>query len=238
MENMLRKLEQNVKTKGATEANLREFWKLVNRAKLEKQISEETLNRIVTLRDTLFNELYPPFFSLRQGLGLTAVATFVGAVLIWYALQLDQLLFFLIGSVFLMVGTHPWGHWIAGKFVRVNYEYFYLDGPAKFELSLKINYPNYLKASFNSRMTVHASGALTTILTSLMLLFVSLTTHSIWIRFMSVVIFIVIMVTEIISWSGITSGDLKRARKERSLKRRCKRRRTLNTASVIASLLL
>lgn len=219
MEDTLRELEQKIETEGATEANLREFWKLVNRAKLEKQLSQDALDRIVKLRDTLFNKLYPPLFSLKRGLALTAVATLVGAVLIWYALQSDQLLFFLIGSAFLMVGTHPWGHWIAGKWVGVNHEYFYLDGPARYEPCLKIDYRTYLKASFDSRVIVHASGALATVLTALTLLFAALTTESVWIRSIAVAIFIVVIITEIVSWVGIATGDLKRAGKERNLKR-------------------
>jgi len=219
MEDMLRELEQKIETEGATEANLREFWKLVNRAKLEKQLSEDTLDRIVGIRDTVFNNLYPPLFSMRQGLVLTAIATLIGAVLVWYALQFNQLLFFLVGSALLMVGTHPWGHWFAGKLVGVHYEYFYLDGPARFEPCLKIDYKSYLKASFDTRLIVHASGALTTVLTALTLLFAALATESVWIRSIAVTIFIVVIITETISWTGIATGDLNRARKERSLKR-------------------
>jgi len=219
MEDMLIELEQKIETEGATEANLRQFWKLVNRAKLESQISEDALDRIVRVRDTLFNKLYPPLFSLRQGLALTVIAALVGAALVWYALQFDQLLFFLMGSAFLMVGTHPWGHWVAGKFVRVGYEYFYLNGPAKVEPCLKIHFRPYLKASFDSRVIVHASGAFATVLTALTLLLAAITTESVWIFGTAAAIFIVVIITEIISWIGIAAGDLKRARKEKRLKR-------------------
>jgi len=219
MEDMLRELEQKIETEGATKASLRQFWKLADRAKMKKQISQDDLDRIVRLRDTLFGKFYPPFLTLRQGLALTAVATLVGAVLIWYGLQSDQLLLFLTGSAFLMVGTHPWGHWMAGKSVGVNFEYFYLDGPAKFEPCLKIDYKNYLKASFNSRMIVHASGALVTVLTAVTLLLVALTTGGLWMRSIALAIFIVVVITEIVSWAGIASGDLKRVRREVILKK-------------------
>jgi len=219
METLLRELEKKMKTEGATKANLREFWKLVNHAKLEKQVSDDTLDRINRLRGVLFNEFYPSLLSLRQGLALAAAATLLGAALIWYSLRYDKLLFFLIGVALVMVGTHPLGHWIAGKLVRVNYEYFYLDGPAKFEPCLKIHYVDYLKSSFNSRIIVHACGALTTVLTALILLLATITTEAVLIRGVAVAIFALVIITEVVSWAGFTAGDMKRARNERNLKR-------------------
>lgn len=218
MESVVEKLEQKVKSEGVTEANLREFWKLVNRVKLEEQIPERILNRIIILRDEFFRELCPPLFSLRKGLALTATAMFAGAVLIWNALQSSQPLFFLTGSALMLVGTHPWGHWVAGKIVGVSYEYFYLDGPAKLEPSLKIGYRSYLKANFDSRIVVHASGALTTALTALLLLVSASAINAFLIQSIAIVIFSTVIVTEIISWSGMATGDLRRARREKTLK--------------------
>jgi len=219
MERKLRELEQRMEAEGPTTVQLREFWELVNRAKLEQQLSKDSLNRIVRLRDTLFNKFYPPLFSLRKGLGLTAVAMLVGAVLIWYALQSDQLLFFLIGSAFLMVGTHPWGHWMAGKWVGVNYEYFYLDGPTRFEPCLKIDYRTYLKGSFDSRVLVHASGASATIVTALAILIAAFAAESLTVKGIAVLIFVMVIITEILAWAGLAAGDLRRARKELILKK-------------------
>jgi hypothetical protein len=219
IEEELQQLERKVKLEGATEENLRAFWRIINRIKLQSQVEDDVFEQVRGLRDKLFNERYPRFLSLRLGLTLTALATFFGATLIWYALHLVAPLVFIAGSFLMLAGTHSWGHWIAGKLVGIGYEYFYLNGPAKFELSLKINYGDYLKASFDSRMIVHSSGALATLLTALTLLTVSLTTSSLEIRGVAVMIMVVIIGTEAISTAGIVSGDLNRARKEAYLKK-------------------
>ncbi len=225
MESTVGKLEQKVKSEGLTEANLRKFWKLVNRAKLEEHLTENILDRIEMLHDVFFREFYPPLFSLRKGLALTAVAMLAGTLLIGNALQSSQPILFLAGSALVLLGTHPWGHWVVGKCVGVSYEYFYLNGPAKLEPSLKIHYRSYLKASFDSRMVVHASGALTTALTALLLLVSALTIQDLWIQSIATVIFFAVIVTEIISWSGMATGDLRRARREKTLKNINKRKR-------------
>ncbi|MFQ5836673.1 MAG: hypothetical protein ACE5HG_02355, partial [Candidatus Bathyarchaeia archaeon] len=119
MQDALRELERKVEIEGATEENLRAFWKLVNRLKLQEQVSNDAFNRIIKVRDRLFNEKYPPLLSLWQGLTLTAAATFVGVILAWYALQSVDTLAFLAASFLMLAGTHSWGHWIAGKLVGV-----------------------------------------------------------------------------------------------------------------------
>ncbi|MFQ6081619.1 MAG: hypothetical protein ACE5OW_08135, partial [Candidatus Bathyarchaeia archaeon] len=126
MQDALRQLERKVQMEGATKENLRAFWRLVSRTKLQKQVADDVFERIIGLRDRLFEEKYPHFLSLWQGLTFTAVGTLFGAVLIWYALQSINAPVFLVASLLMLVGTHSWGHWIAGKIVGVNYEYFYL----------------------------------------------------------------------------------------------------------------
>ncbi len=74
-------------------------------------------------------------------------------------------------------------------------------------------------------MVVHASGALTTALTALLLLVSALTIQDLWIQSIATVIFFAVIVTEIISWSGMATGDLRRARREKTLKNINKRKR-------------
>jgi hypothetical protein len=218
MQDALQQLERKVQVEGATEENLRAFWRVVNRIKLERRVTDDVLERIVRLRDRVFEEKYPRFLSLRQGLTLAAVGTLFGAVLIWYALQSINAPVFLVASLLMLIGTHPWGHWIAGKIVGVNYEYFYLDGPLKIQPCLKIDYRDYLKASFDSRVIVHASGALATVLTALALPIVALTTGSLQIIVIAAVVIALVIATEAVSFMGFAAGDLKRARRERNLK--------------------
>lgn len=219
MQDALRQLERKVQVEEATKENLRAFWRVVNRIKLQRQVVEDVFERIIRLRDKLFEEKYPRFLSLWQGLTLTAVGTLFGAILVWYALQSINALVFLVASLLMLIGTHSWGHWIAGKLVGVNYEYFYLNGPLKIQLCLKIDYRDYLKVSFDSRMIVHASGASTTVLTALALLTVSLTTGSLKIIGIAAVIVVAVVITEAVSFAGIAAGDLRRARRERKLKK-------------------
>jgi hypothetical protein len=219
MKEALEQLERKVETEGVTDANLKAFWRLVTQAKLQKQMSDDEFKRIIELRDKLFEKKYPRFLSLWQGLTLTAISVIIGGFLVWYALQSSNMFFFLVASFLILTGTHPWGHWIAGKLVRVNYEYFFLNGPARFEPCLKIDYRDYLKASFDSRIIVHGSGALATVLTALTLLMASFSVDSFEIRSLGVLVFAVVIMTEVFALFGFASGDLKRVRRERKLKR-------------------
>lgn len=214
MKKALEQLERKVETEGATDANLKAFWRVVTLAKKQKQITDDELKRIIELRDKIFEKKYPPFLSLEQGLTLTAISAIFGTFLVLYALQSVNIFVFLVASLLLLAGTHPWGHWIAGKLVGVSYEYFYLDGPAKFEPCLKINYRNYLRVSFDSRMIVHASGALATVLTAFVLLITAFTINSFEIRGISTVVIVLVVATEAVSFAGFATGDLKRARRE------------------------
>ncbi len=153
-----------------------------------------------------------------QGLVLNALSVVFGVVLVSYAYQSANVFVFLVGSFLLLAGTHPWGHWIAGKLVGVNFEFFYLDGPAKYQPSLKIDYRDYLKVGFDSRMFIHVSGALATVLTASILLMISFSVHSFEIRNIGVLIVAVVVVTEVMGFAGFASGDLKRVRRERKLK--------------------
>jgi len=219
MKTSLELLERKIEDEGVTEENLRSFWKLVTQAKMQRQISDEELKRIINLRDRIFEKKFPQFLSLWQGLAFTALSVVIGTFLVLYALRSLNVIVFLIASFLMLTGTHPWGHWIVGKLVGVNYEYFYLNGPAKFEPCLKIDYRDYLKVSFDSRMAVHASGAFATVLTALALLGMSLFVNSFEIKSLGVLIFLVVIATEIMAFAGFASGDLKRVRRERKLKR-------------------
>lgn len=219
MKTLLETLERKIADEGVTDENLRAFWKLVTQAKLQEQMSDEEFKRIIDLRDKIFEKKYPRFLSLRQGLTITALSAVLGAFLALYALRLDSAFVFLVASFLMLSGTHPWGHWAAGKLVGVNYEYFYLNGPARFEPCLKIDYRDYLKASFDSRILVHASGALATVLTALALLIMSLSVDNFEIRSLGILIFFVVALTELIAFAGFASGDLKRVRRERNLKK-------------------
>lgn len=84
---------------------------------------------------------------------------------------------------------------------------------------LKIDYRDYPKVSFDSRMIVHTSGASTTVLTSLALLVAFLTTSSLEIVGIAVAIVVAVIITEVVSFAGIAARDLKRARRGGKLKR-------------------
>ncbi len=219
MKKALEQLERKVEAEGVTDANLKAFWRLVTRAKMQKEISDDELKRIIELRDKIFEKKYPRFLSLWQGLALTGIGAISGAFLVLYALQSVNVFVFLVASLLLLAGMHPWGHWIAGKLVGVNYEYFYLNGPAKFQPCLKIDYRDYLKVSFDSRMIVHASGALATLLGAFVLLIAAFMTNSFEIRGIATVAVVVVIATGAVSFAGLASGDLKRARREGRLKK-------------------
>ncbi len=227
MKEALEQLEKKIEKEGMTDANLKAFWRLVTKAKMQKQLSDEELKQIIELRDAVFEKKYPRFLSLPQGLVLNAISAVFGAFIVSYALQSGNIFVFLFGSFLLLAGTHPWGHWIAGKLVGVNYEYFYLNGPAKFEPCLKIDYRNYLKASFDSRMAIHGSGAFATVLIAIVLLITSFTINSFMIRGISTVVVVLVVATEAVSFAGFATGDLKRARREGRLKRLYLRQREI-----------
>ena len=92
---------------------------------------------------------------------LEIVGTIAGVVLA-YLVNNDLMLY--ISDLILMTTLHPLSHFFTGRVFGIRFTHYYLNGPARIEPTLRINYFSYLKAKGEKRALMHASGVIGTLL--------------------------------------------------------------------------
>lgn len=194
----LKQIEKNYDNK--------EFFAIVHQVKKKNIKDDELLRLIASIRQQRFKG---SAFSIPAGNLLWFITT--GIVLILaFIISSDFLLY--LSAFILMVTLHPVSHYITGKLLGIRFIHYYLNGPARIEPSLMIDYFSYLKASHKKRAMMHVSGVIGTMIAPLIIATIALNkgAHNIAVNLF--VVFLALIIFELLT--STRKGDLSRAKRE------------------------
>lgn len=148
----LKKLEKNYDGK--------EFLSIINTIKNDRKNDDEVLAQIENISLERFKNKVSLTLGLVPGNLLEAAGTIAGIILPYW---MNNNVGFYISALILMTTLHPLSHFLAGSLFGIKFTHYYLNGPARIEPTLRINYFSYLKASGSKRAIMHASGVIGTL---------------------------------------------------------------------------
>ncbi len=143
------------------------FWKMVNRVKQDPELIAHLADQIGRIDAAVFRERAWLLVPLWLGHALELVATLLGLGMVWYgtgSTGTSQGLALVAGSLVLITTLHPLAHYAVGRLVGIRFLFYFPDGPALIEPTLKTDYATYLRASPLERAAMHAAGPLATTL--------------------------------------------------------------------------
>jgi hypothetical protein len=150
--------------------NEAEFWRLVSRVKRDRALAEKYAERIGRIDAEIFRRRA----KLRVGIATGSVAVLllaaIAALLFLLAPSLGANfhgLIILLATFLLMTALHPLAHLAAGKALGMRFLFYFPNGPAKIEPTLKVDYASYLRAQPKARAAMHLSGIVASILATL-----------------------------------------------------------------------
>lgn len=197
----LKKLENNY--------NGKEFLSIVNKVKKNRINDDELLEQIETISLKRFREKVSLTLGTFAGNALEIAGTTVGVVLP-YLMNNDFAYY--ISALILMATLHPLSHFLAGRLVGIRFTHYYLNGPARIEPTLRINYYSYLKTKSEKRALMHASGVIGTLLAPLIAAHIAFYSGSAGVAQNLIYFFLLLIVFELLTSTKI--GDLMKAKRE------------------------
>ncbi len=184
------------------------FWAIVDRVKKDKINDDDLLEQIESISLKRFRENVSFMLSVVVGNALAVIATVAA---IGLAFQKGEWMLY-ISTLILMTSLHPLSHSITGSILRMKFTHYYLNGSARFEPTLRIDYSSYLKASPERRALMHASGVVGTIAAPLIAMLIALNTGAGDAAFNLFILFLLLVVFELLT--STKTGDLMRAKRE------------------------
>ncbi len=189
--------------------NGKEFWSIVDQVKRDRIKDDELLGLIAGISQKRFKEKVSFTLSVPFG-NLLELALTIAAIVLAFLLNSDWMLY--ISALVLLTTLHPLSHYLTGMLLGIKFMRYYLNGPAKFEPTLKIDYFSYLKASAKARALMHASGVIGTLIGPLVAAAIALSKGASTAAYYLFVLFLVGIVFELLTSTKI--GDLMRAKRE------------------------
>ena len=197
----VKKLENNYSGK--------EFLSIVNKIKKDKTNDDELLRKIENLSRKRFEEKGSLTLGLFSGNLLEIIVTIAAVVL---AFRVDADLMLYIVTLILMATLHPLSHYLTGSLFGIRFTHYYLNGPARIEPTLRINYFSYLKAKGVKRALMHASGVIGTLAAPLIVALIALDKGASGAAINLMYFFLLLIVFELLTSTKI--GDLMKAKRE------------------------
>jgi hypothetical protein len=159
MEN-LNKIEREV-TEGSSSLNDLGFWKIVSQVKQDTFLIDEFADQIGRIDGIAFGNKHT--MSLRTGNLLNAALTFLALIFLYLGAigpkNYPHGALLLTSAILFSVAPHSLTHFLVGKVVGIDFLYYFLNGAAKVEPTLKTDYASYLRASPQARAVMHVSAA-------------------------------------------------------------------------------
>ena len=218
-------LKDKVKSEGWTKNNRKKFWSVVKEVKKLEKIDDKILNTICELRESHFKSTHKFIFPLWVGNVVLIILIIVGMYLFYQtAFQASPIfelpilsrvsifIWFAIGFILIINSAHPFAHIIIGKPVGISFDGYYFDGRAKLMPTLKINYKSFLLATPKGRARMYASGALETVILSLILAIVASFSQIKGIVVIGWIIALLVLFTDI--FLGTRFGEFAKAKNE------------------------
>lgn len=137
------------------------FWKIVSSVKRDPSLIEKFGDQIGRIDQEVFRERAWLAVDAKLGHVVELIGTIFGVALIFYGLQNPGTVMgvsFVLSAFVLMTTLHPLSHYIVGRYFGIGFTFYFPDGPAMIEPTLKTDYASYLKSSPRSRAMMHAIG--------------------------------------------------------------------------------
>jgi hypothetical protein len=199
--------------------NLRKlgFWKLVAKIKKDPQLSAKFAEQAGRIERKASEKKVRLRINIWLGHAAEISAMLLGIALIWlgfaHSSELARSLSLVLASVILSMSVHPLAHYAVGRFCGINFLYYFLNGPAKIEPTLKIDYASYLKAHPRKRAAMHLAGPIVTISATLTCLVLGLVASILqWAKILLLLYFLFTLATDI--FLSPKAGDIKRVKRE------------------------
>ncbi|MDL5503265.1 MAG: hypothetical protein QSU88_08615, partial [Candidatus Methanoperedens sp.] len=183
--------------------NGKEFLSIVDKIKKDKLNDDELLMQIENLSRKRFKEKVSFTPGLFTGNLLEIIAT-IAAIVLAFRVNTDWVLY--LCALILMATLHPLSHYLTGRLSGIRFTHYYLNGPARIEPTLRINYFSYLKAGGMKRALMHASGVIGTLAAPLIVALIALDRGALGVAMNLVYFFLLLIVFELLTSTRI--GDL------------------------------
>lgn len=201
LKELLRQVENNY--------NAKEFRDVVNHIKEHRINDDLFLEQVERIRQERFEKRHSFTFNILFGNILWLIITLAAIVLV---IRMNMDMVFYAGTLVLMTTLHPLSHYAAGRLLDIGFTHYYLDGPAKVEPTLKIDYFSYLKASGSKRAVMHVSGVIGTATAPLVVSGIAILMGAGEVAMNLFIFFMVLVVFELLT--STKTGDLMRAKRE------------------------
>jgi sporulation protein YlmC with PRC-barrel domain len=165
VEAILAGCEQALSAGGRVDLRSLGFWRAVAAVKRRPDWVEHYADRIGAIDRVAFERTIRPTFPLgvgTAGLSLGALAGLVLAGLAPAVPRRPRGLLALAGCGLLLGTTHDLAHLLVGRLLGIRFTHWFLDGPARLQPGLKVDYASYLRTPAVARAWMHAAGALVT----------------------------------------------------------------------------
>lgn len=192
------------------------FWSAVGLIKKEPDLVERYGDRVSEIDQAAFKNWALLTVPITIGNILTLVATVVGIGAVVMSVVLEgtpAILAMLVGLAILLVTTHGLAHLVVGQMVGIRFTYWFIGTIGRPQPGVKVEYSSYLRTSATSRAWMHASGAIMTKATPLLLIAPSrIADLPVWVTWGLVVVSFLSILTDVL-WST-SSSDWKKFRRE------------------------
>jgi len=201
LKEILRQLEKSYDGKA--------FWIIIDRVKRDKIKDDELLKLIENISQKRFREKVSFTIGVPAG-NMLAIAVTVAAIVLAFQPGGNWSTYIL--ALVLMATLHPLSHYITGTILGIKFTHYYLNGPARIEPTLRIDYFSYLKALGKKRALMHASGVIGTVMAPLFAAVIALTKGTNDVVFNLLIFFLILIIFELLT--STKTGDLMRAGRE------------------------
>lgn len=192
-----------------TSYNGKNFMAIVNKVKKDKFIDDELLGLIEKTSRKRFGEKVSFTINVTLGNLLETILT-IAAIILAFQATSNWMLY--LSALILMAALHPLSHYITGAISGIRFTHYYLNGPARIEPTLRIDYSSYLKAKASGRAAMHLSGVIGTLAAPVIVAFIAFYNGEKAASVNLFYLFILLIVFELLTSTKI--GDLMKAKRE------------------------
>ncbi len=193
------------------------FWRVVHYVKRSTQ-REQFAEQVGRIESKASGRKIRFKLGVMPGNASVLVATILGVLLLSYgAISADLRLksaSMALASLILSFSTHPLAHYFIGKRYGIRFLYYYPNGPARVEPTLKIDYASYLLAAPEQRAAMHLAGVVATVGTSFLCLLIGIAAGvAAWAQWFLLAYFLLMLGSDLLLSPKM--GDLKRYNREK-----------------------
>lgn len=140
----------------------RDFWRIVTQVKKEPELANKFADRIGRIDQTIFRKKARISVPLKIGHFIEIMATLLIVVALYCLISSGTYtgIAILAGTFALMGTVHPLAHYMVGRAFGIRFTFYFPNGPAMIEPTIKTDYATYLKTPPIKRAVMHAAGPL------------------------------------------------------------------------------